>query len=133
MTAARTELRAELPATLDAIDPFCAEFRRWRAVYCPGLEPFPVELLLREALTNSVVHGCRENLSERVTCVLRAKPGRLLIAVRSAGQGFDWHSVWDLTAEVSDTRGRGIEILRKYASAVRFNASGNSVTMMKRF
>jgi len=133
VTIVRTELRAELPATLDAIELFCAEFRAWRAVSCPGLPAFPVELLLRETLTNSVVHGCAENPSERITCVLRAKPGRLLIAVRSASQGFDWRALWDGVAELTDTRGRGMEILRKYASAVRFNTSGSSVTMTKRF
>jgi anti-sigma regulatory factor (Ser/Thr protein kinase) len=130
---ARTELRVELPATLNAIELFCGQFHLWRAMFCPGVECFPAELLLREALTNAIVHGCAEDPSERITCVLRAKPGRLLITVRDAGQGFDWRGVGDGFRGVSCTDGRGVEILRKYASAVRFNTSGNSVTLIKRF
>ena len=112
---------------------FCAEFRVWRAASCPNLENFAAELLLREALTNYVVHGCAEDPTQRITCVLRAKPGRLLIAVRDPHRGFDWRAVWNASADIFDTHGRGIEILRIYASAVRFNESGNSVTLIKRF
>jgi anti-sigma regulatory factor (Ser/Thr protein kinase) len=124
----RKELSVELPASLEAIDVFCDEFREWRADACAGLEAFPAELLLREVLTNSVVHG-----SERICCLLRAKPGRLLIVVRDEGEGFDWRAAWDRQAGAEDTHGRGIDILRRYASAVRFNPKGNAVTLIKRF
>jgi anti-sigma regulatory factor (Ser/Thr protein kinase) len=133
LTALRTELRAELPATLEALERFCEEFRIWGSDSCPNLDRFATELLLREALTNYVVHGCAEDPSKRIICVLRAKPGRLLIAVRDSGPGFDWRAVWNASADIFDTHGRGIEILRIYASAVRFNESGNSLTLMKRF
>jgi serine/threonine-protein kinase RsbW len=133
LTLVRTQLRVDLPATLDALELFCSEFRVWLAASCPKLERFAAELLLREALTNCVVHGCGEDPVKRITCVLRAKPGRLLIAVRDPGPGFDWRAVWNATSDILDTNGRGIEILRTYASAVRFNESGNSLTLMKRF
>ncbi len=123
----------ELPATLDAIESFCVEFQRWRSVVCADLDAFPSELLLREALTNSVVHGLAEDPAERVSCVLRVKRGRLLIAVRDGGKGFDWRAAWNRRADAEDTHGRGMEILRRYASAVRFNPSGNSITLIKRF
>jgi serine/threonine-protein kinase RsbW len=133
LTLVRTELRAELPATHDGLERFCAEFRLWLAGSCPSLDQFAAELLLREALTNCVVHACSEDPSKRITCVVRAKPGRLLIAVRDSGPGFDWRAVWNASANIFDTHGRGIEMLRIYANAVRFNESGNSMTLMKRF
>jgi len=133
MTSLRSELRVELPATLEAIESFCVEFQRWRAVTCADLDAFSAELLLREALTNSVVHGVAKNPGERVSCVLRVKRGRLLIAIHDGGKGFDWRAAWNRRADASGTHGRGMEILRRYASAVRFNLSGNSVTLIKRF
>jgi anti-sigma regulatory factor (Ser/Thr protein kinase) len=127
------EWRAELPATLEAIEQFCADFNGWRLTSCAALDPFVSELLLREALTNSVMHGCCEASNKRVLCVLRANRGRLLIFVRDEGEGFNWRAAWDREADDSDTHGRGIEIYRRYASAVRFNPKGNAVTLVKRF
>jgi anti-sigma regulatory factor (Ser/Thr protein kinase) len=127
------EWRAELPATVEAIDRFCVDFQVWRAANCGDLEPFPAELLLREALTNSVVHGCGEDAGRRVSCLLRARACRLFIAVCDGGDGFDWRSVWSRRAKATDVGGRGIEILRQYSDAIRFNSKGNAVALVKRY
>lgn len=133
MKAPRSELRVELPATLEAIESFCVQFQHWRGVACSDLDAFSSELLLREALTNSVLHGASEDPRERISCVLRVKPGRLIMAIRDAGKGFDWRAAWDRQAGPEDAHGRGIEMLRHYARSVRFNPSGNSVTLIQRF
>ena len=133
MKAPRIELRVDLPATLEAIESFCVEFQLWRGIACADLNAFSSELLLREALTNSVVHGSAEDSRERISCVLRAKRGRLIIVIRNGGNGFDWRAAWDRRAALEDNHGRGIEILRHYASAVRFNTAGNSVMLIQRF
>ena len=133
MKAPRIELRVDLPPTLQAIESFCLQFQRWRGTACADLNAFSSELLLREALTNSVVHGAAQDPRGRITCVLRIKRGRLIIAIRDGGQGFDWRAAWNRQAGALDTHGRGMEILRHYASAVRFNPAGNSVTLIQRF
>ena len=133
MSLPRCDWRLELPATLEAVEQFCTEFRLWHATTCANLNAFSAELLLREALTNSVVHGCSEDPRRRVSCLIRAKRGRLIIAILDAGEGFDWRAAWGRQSLISDTHGRGIEILRQYATAVRFNSKGNSVTLIKRF
>jgi anti-sigma regulatory factor (Ser/Thr protein kinase) len=133
MKAPRSELRVELARTLEAIETFCLQFQDWRGKACADLDPFSSELLLREALTNAVEHGGSQDPLERISCVLRAKQGRLIIAIRDGGQGFDWRAAWNRQADAEDTGGRGIEIFRHYASWVRFNPSGNSVTLIQRF
>lgn len=133
MRSATSEMRVELLPTLEAIESFCAEFQAWRAVACAGLDAFSSELVLREALTNSVAHGGEKDQSQRISCVLRVKRGRLIIGIHDRGQGFDWRAGWERRADELDTHGRGMEILRRYANAVRFNSSGNSVTLIKRF
>ena len=127
------EWRLELPATLAAVEQFCVDFRLWRSRACAMLDSFSAELLLREALTNSVLHGCAGEPGQLISCLLRVKPGRLVIAIQDAGQGFDWRSKWNRRSDVLDTSGRGIEIIRQYANLVRFNPKGNSLTMVKRF
>jgi anti-sigma regulatory factor (Ser/Thr protein kinase) len=133
MSAKYTEWRSELPATLDAVEQLCKEFHQWRLGACAGLNSFAAELLLREALTNSVLHGCFGDSGKRISCSMRAKADRLIIAIRDEGQGFDWRSAWNRRPEPSADHGRGVEILRHYANLVRFNRAGNSVTIVKRY
>lgn len=133
MISRQVETRAELPATLEAVEQFCAEFRLWLAGACARLNSFSSELVLRESLTNAVLHGCSGNPGKQISCVLRVKPGRLLIAVQDQGEGFDWRTGWDRQTDPSETHGRGIEMMRRYANSVRFNRKGNSVVLIKRF
>lgn len=133
MISGFTEWRTQISSTLEAIECFCAEFRVWRTAACAELDLFSTELLLREALTNSVVHGCAQDPLKRISCVLRAKRGRLLIAIRDEGQGFDWKTKWNWKAADEESHGRGIEIVRRYAHSVRFNPKGNAVTLVKRY
>src|SRR5277367_6340143 len=99
-----------MPATIEAIEQFCTEFHLWRESYCADLDAFDSELLLREALTNSVVHGSQLDPGKRISCVLRVKRGRLVIGIRDEGAGFDWRARWDRRAEPTAPHGRGIEI-----------------------
>ncbi len=124
-----------LPATLDAIEQLCEDFRLWHTAACSSLNSFSAELLLREALTNSVIHGSLGDPLKRViVCSVRTKPGCLIIAIqRRRRRGFDWRTAWQRRPELSDTHGRGVAILRRYASLVRFNRKGNSVTLVKAF
>lgn len=126
------EMRMELPATLQAVEEFFVEFRRKSKALLNRVNCFAAELLVREALTNAVVHGCHADPRKQVRCSLRLRDRRLLIAVEDDGDGFDWREAWGRKAEFSDCSGRGFEILRKYAHHVRYNDKGNVVTIIKR-
>jgi anti-sigma regulatory factor (Ser/Thr protein kinase) len=134
MTAARNcEWRTEIASTLEAIDEFCEHFRVWRKAACAEVNQFSTELLLREALTNSVLHGNGGDSRKRVRCVLRGGKGRLLMAIQDEGEGFDWCSARNRPIEVASPHGRGVEIYKQYANAVRFNRKGNSLVLIKKF
>jgi len=127
------EMRRELPATLQAAEELIEDFRRRSQVLLDRESWFAAELLLREALANAVAHGSHTDPGKHVRCRLRLKRNRLLIAVEDYGCGFDWRAAWSNQANLSDCSGRGIEILRKYASRVRYNDRGNAVTIIKNF
>jgi anti-sigma regulatory factor (Ser/Thr protein kinase) len=130
---ARTQLRRTLPATLNAVEEFCAEFRGICSSLPQRSHRFAAELLLREAMTNAVVHGCRSDPSRRLVCAVRLKPRRLIIAVQDDGDGFDWRAALGRQAGTCSCSGRGLEILRNYATRIRFNRSGNTTTIFKQF
>ena len=126
------EMRVALPGRLEAVEEFFAEFRRKSQALRDRVDGFAAELLVREALTNAVVHGCHGDARKQVRCCLRLKNHRLLIAVEDDGDGFDWRSAARHPAAFADCSGRGMEILRKYANHVRYNQRGNGVAMVKR-
>lgn len=126
------ELSRSLSASLEAAEAFLVEIRLRSQSVLAGRNCFAAELLVREALTNAVVHGCGADPRKRVRCWLRVRRGHLLIAVADGGEGFDWRVARHRTADGSDCCGRGMEILYRYADHVRFNRKGNVVTLTRK-
>jgi serine/threonine-protein kinase RsbW len=127
------ELHRSLAATIEAVEDFFVEFRERSQAMKERINCFEAELLIREALTNAVLHGCGEDPRKHVGCSLRLRGKRLLIAVADAGEGFDWRAARAKSADTLECSGRGLEILYRYADQVRFSDKGNLVTMIKDF
>jgi serine/threonine-protein kinase RsbW len=100
----------------------------------PGQE-FEVEMALREALNNAVVHGNRMDPRKRVHVHCRCGPGDgVSIVVRDEGNGFDPSQVPCPTpaqALYSYCR-RGIYIMKFYMDEVTFQKGGAEVHLLKR-
>ena len=122
-----------LPASLQAVEEFFLELRQRSRQGMDQENCFAAELLVREALTNAVVHGCGADGRRQVRCVLRLKRGRLLVVVEDDGKGFNWHMARRHQASLPDCSGRGMEILDRYANRVRYSDRGNAVMIIKRF
>jgi serine/threonine-protein kinase RsbW len=122
-----------LPATLEAVDRVCVELRAGLLSTLPHNERFAVELLLREALTNAVVHGLKGDPMGEVRCEVEYFPGRITIRVSDTGEGFDWRPRLHSSAAPLSESGRGIEILRRYSSHLEFDPKGNGVQVTRVF
>lgn len=124
----------KVPSTWSGVSQIAKAFREQSAEWCAPRREFCCELLLREALANAVKHGGngREKAGELV-CIVRPKPGRVLIWVQDQGPGFDWRRIYHRESDPEQPGGRGMEIYRKYATRVRFNSSGNGVALLKRW
>lgn len=126
------DLRRKIPCSAAGAEAFCREFRPWHQEACGGRDAYASELLLREALANSVRHSGWDR--REIACVLRGNDRRLLIAVRDGGPGFDWRTQLAICCGTGlNTSGRGLPIYLRYAQQLRFNGSGNGVTLLRRF
>jgi serine/threonine-protein kinase RsbW len=119
--------RTTLPARIEAVDAAVSEFNHLGIRHESRARAFAQELLLREALTNAVLHGSGQDPAKLVRCVARWRGQRLLVVVEDEGEGWDWRAAWERPVDDASDSGRGLFILRSYARRVRFNRKGNLV------
>ena len=95
-----------------------------------GVEPHRLSIVLREMLTNAVVHGNGGDRHLRVSCVLDGRrEGTLRVTVRDAGIGFDYRSLdLRLPEQPGPLNSRGYKLINAYAEHLEFNDKGNEVT-----
>ena len=93
-----------------------------------------IEIALREALNNAVVHGNRGDQGRHVCVRCRYESGDISILVSDEGEGFDLSKLPDPTAPggIYSTHGRGIYLMNAFMDEVRFEHGGSVVRMRKR-
>src|SRR5690348_10091163 len=99
----------------------------------PGKEEF-VELALREAVSNAILHGNRMDPRKlvHVRCCCEGTQG-VFIVVRDQGHGFDPNSVPNPLAveNLGAEHGRGIHLMKLAVDEVSFERGGTEVQMRK--
>jgi serine/threonine-protein kinase RsbW len=93
-----------------------------------------VEIALREALANAIIHGNHEDRRKHVRVNCRCEPDEVSIAVKDEGRGFDINNVPDPTTRehIGSVHGRGIHVIRALMDEVRFEEGGAVIHMRKR-
>ena len=92
-----------------------------------------VEIALREALANAIIHGNHENPAKHVYVRCRCKADEVSIAVKDEGRGFDTNMIANPTApeNIGSVHGRGIYLMKALMDEVRFEEGGIVVRMRK--
>jgi serine/threonine-protein kinase RsbW len=130
------ELRNSLPSHVDIVSPFVDQLMHFIARF-RGADgnSFEIELALREALVNAIIHGNQEDPHKRVYVKCRCMTdGEVSITVEDEGHGFEYDAVPDPTSPDNRlrTHGRGIYLLRTLMDEVDFEQGGSVVHMRKR-
>lgn len=130
------EWRQSLPSQIEAISPLVDQVMRFVLNFrnADGSE-VEIEMALREALANAVVHGNHENSYKRVFVECRCyMDGEVSITVRDEGAGFDRSTVPDPTAPENRlfTHGRGIYLMKTLMDEVSFEKGGAEVRIRKK-
>ena len=134
---ARPHIQVELSmrSEVTAISPFADSFMHFikRCRCALGIER-EIEVALREALANAVVHGNQKDPGKRVYVSCCCETDGVSLVVRDEGQGFDVNAVPDPTApgHIESDHGRGIYLMRALMDEVRFERGGTVVYMRKK-
>jgi serine/threonine-protein kinase RsbW len=130
------ELRQSFPSRVEAISPFVDQLMHFIARFRDAdSSEAGIELALREALANAVVHGNQEDPHKRVSISCRCTAdGEVFIKIQDEGQGFESGAVPDPTSQENRLRpsGRGIYLMRTFMDDLHFEERGTVVCMHKK-
>jgi serine/threonine-protein kinase RsbW len=129
------ELERSLPSKVAAISPFVDRLMLlFRKCGCVSESESEVEIALRGALANAIIHGNHENSGKHVHVRCRCEPTEISIAVKDEGREFDIEKIADPTAPENQgsIHGRGIYLMRALMDEVRFEEDGVVVHMRKK-
>ena len=130
------EIDSWMPSKIQAISPLVDRLMRLiEGSQCVPGEEFGVELAVREALENAVVHGNQEDPETKVHIRCRCQPGEeISIVVTDQGKGFDFEKAMSngIASDPSSEHGRGIQLMKAYMDDLHFERSGSEVHLRKR-
>src|ERR1700741_4906558 len=110
------EVDAWIPSEVKAISPLVDRLMRLiEGSHCITGEEHAVELALREALNNAVVHGNRLDVHKLVHVCCRCKVGQgISLTVSDEGQGFDPSALPDPLSvdKLEAEHGRGLHLMK---------------------
>jgi serine/threonine-protein kinase RsbW len=128
-------VRCVKAGSLAALRPVFAKLEEWmRVLGYPRRDLVAVTLAVREAVVNAVRHGHRGDTNKHFQMRYVVTADEVLVEVEDEGFGFDPDGVPDGLAGWQDQqpRGRGLFLMRSYASWLSFNPTGNRVTLCRR-
>jgi serine/threonine-protein kinase RsbW len=134
-TGSALEIEAWMPSEVKAISPLVNRLMRLiEGSQCVAGSESAVELALREALSNAVLHGNGMDAHKFVQLRCQCELGRgVSIIVTDQGQGFDPNAVPDPLAveRLEAEHGRGIHLMKVAMDEVTFERGGSEVHMRK--
>jgi len=128
-------LRNVLPSDVNVISPFIDQLMPFISRFRGEGNKFEIELALREALVNAIIHGNQNDHRKRVYVNCRCTTaGEVSLTVEDEGNGFEHSAVPDPTALDNRlrTNGRGIYLIRTLMDEVDFKQGGSVVHMRKK-
>ena len=136
VTAETTELT--LPSRIDTVATAAAAVAEFLSR--SGISEdaaFGIDMAVREAVTNAVLHGNQQDENKFVDISLKSLPDAVEISVHDQGPGFNPEEIPDPTAEenILKTSGRGIFFMRTFMDEVEWlirREGGTTVRMLKR-
>jgi serine/threonine-protein kinase RsbW len=134
------ELQQCLASRVTAISPFVDQFMRFLRSFVNSFgdvrgTEVDIEIALRQALANAVIHGNKEDLQKRVYVTSRCSmDGEVSIAIRDEGQGFDSCELQERTDPNEGILAHrwGIYLMQAFMDEVCFEENGRIVRMRKR-
>ncbi len=121
-----------LPASLNAVDQVLPKMIAFLKENLITGNIFTYNYIMREAINNAVIHGCRQDRSKTITVDIELSPETLKLRVEDEGDGFDWKAVLAKQLVSPEcTHGRGLCSMAKFNFDAHYNEKGNILYLHK--
>lgn len=133
-TQTDNSMRFEISSEIPLIRKIMAETDGWVGSVSPA-DRYALKIVLRELLTNAVIHGNRNKSERMVMCSVekRATNG-IRVVVQDEGSGLDFRRLsMAVPCNPQHLRKRGYVIINALAERIEFNESGNRTTVFLLF
>ena len=123
-----------LPSRVEAVaDAAAAVADVVRRAEYPDEAAFGIDMAVREAVTNAVLHGNLQDEAKTVEVTLVSSADTIEITVRDMGSGFEGERVPDptVTPNLLKTSGRGIFFMRTFMDQVEWSSHPEGGTIVR--
>ena len=125
-----------IPSTFEALDEVIDTLMILaRDMKCRSESLDAIELAMREALANAIIHGNQQDPNKNVAVRAYCQPDRgILLVVDDEGSGYNPAKVPNPTGAqcLLQTHGRGLFMMRRLMDRVRISRQGRRITMVKK-
>lgn len=121
-------------STMENIDDVCQRATRYLRSSMEGIDAqlFGINLVIREALTNAVLHGNTGDTGKVVRFLLSCiDKESIRLEIEDEGDGFDWKKYQAAELPGDEDHGRGIIIMGAYCNRCSYNEKGNILYLEK--
>ena len=96
-------------------------------------DKFGIRMATEEAIMNAIKHGNGGDRKKLVHVLVRLEKDRFYAKISDQGAGFRHDDVANPTddSNLEKTSGRGVKLIKSFVDECRYNASGNSVELVK--
>jgi len=123
-------LLCDAPSYLGAAEGICMLVRHFLMQISMPQQVFSTEIVIRECLNNAIHHGNENDPDKRIKASVARTPDGIRIRVADEGKGFDWkETLARRHASDNECCGRGLALVKSYASRIAFNRKGNVITV----
>lgn len=131
----RLRMNFQVPGNVNSITPVVdGVLHIAKQIGCGQGKEFEIEMCVREALANAIIHGCKNNPGKIVEVCLACDESRgMLIVVRDPGEGFNPEKVASPLQgqNIFSDHGRGIYLITQLMDEVHFERGGTEIHMRK--
>lgn len=118
------------------IDHVCERTNQYLRPKLAGIEArlFPINLVMREGLTNAVRHGNANDPTKIVRFMLTIEENASIkLMIEDQGDGFDWKKQQGSPSHEDRDHGWGIFIMNSYLTRYYYNEKGNILYLEQAF
>jgi serine/threonine-protein kinase RsbW len=129
-TSARcTGFCRDIPSCLANVDNICKDAQNLLIMQQQTQHTFAVDLLLREFISNAIIHGHGMDKCKQVHITVKIGHKWIKLQIADKGPGFNWRIRCQSIPSENATSGRGLYIGTLYSQRMQFNRTGNQVTL----